>query len=589
MDKKSYDFSGWATRNDIRCSDGRTIKKDAFKDQNGKKVPLVWNHNHTDASNVLGHAWLENRDEGVYAYCSFNNTKQAENAREFVNHGDIEALSICANQLVQNKGDVIHGIIREVSLVLAGANPGAYIETVLAHGDESDEEAIIYNNFETIQINHSEESEKNKEDGENMPEEKVLNQQPTTEEIEHAEEKTVQEIFDSMNEEQKTVVYALIAQALEEGEENKMKHSEEIDMKTNVFENQNGVKETALSHSDMLGIIEDAKKCGSLKDACEQYAMAHSITGIENFFPEVKLVGDMPAMIEDKTDWVSKVMNGVKHTPFSRIKSAAANTTAEEARAKGYVKGNQKVEEVLTSLKRTTTPTTIYKLQKLDRDDVIDITDFDVVAWLKMEMRGKLDEEAARAILIGDGRSSSSDDKINPLNIRPIYQDDSTYTIAKTLVRPEDDDDNHVKFTKEFIRQVIKARKDYKGSGNPTLFCTEDLLTDMLLVEDTNGRVIYDTEEKLRTALRVKEIVTVEPMENIVRTSEGYDYKLMGIVVNLADYNVGTNKGGEVNFFDNFNLNFNKMEYLIETRFSGALVKPYSAITFEEKYAHVED
>lgn len=588
MSKKNYDFSGWATRNNIKCSDGRVIKKDAFVDNDGGTVPLVWNHNHTDADNVLGHALLENRDEGVYAYCNFNNTPQGENAKELVAHGDITALSIYANQLKQIDCDVVHGTIRELSLVLAGANPGAFIETVIAHSDSLDEEAIIFNceKIEDIQIEHSEE-------GENIMEEKnKMNVEGTknvnVSDVEHADkEETVSEIFDTLNEKQKAVVYALIAQALEDGGQNKTE-TEDTKMKHNAFENENVKNEEVISHSDMEQIFVDAKRIGNLGDAVKEYALAHSITNIDNFFPEPVMVGQVPEMIENETEWVKKVMSGVKHTPFARVKSVAANTTAAEARAKGYVKGAQKVEEVLTALKRTTTPATIYKLQKFDRDDMIDLNkSFDVVAWVKNEMRGKLDEEAARAILIGDGRSSDSDDKINELNIRPIYTDSDTYAVKKALVRADGQDD--ITFAKDFIRQVKKSRKDYKGSGTPTLFCSEDLFTNMLLIEDTNGRVIYDTEEKLRTALRVKEIVPVEPMENLVRTSEGYDYKLMGIIVNLADYNVGTDRGGEVNFFDDFVIDYNKYEYLIETRFSGALVKPFSALVFEEKAVHSEE
>ena len=573
---EKYDFSGWATRNDIRCSDGRTIRRGAFAEQDGTTVPLVWNHNHADADNVLGHAILENRDQGVYAYCFFNNTKQGNNAKELVTHGDICSLSIFANQLKQNGGDVIHGAIREVSLVLAGANPGAKIENIMAHGDNSEEEAIIYNDSDEINLAHSEEEKK-------MEEEK--------------KEKTVKDVVDGMTEEQKTVMYALIGQAIEQtkkelqaGED--QSNEEENKMKHNAFENEDQTKKEeteTLSHSEFMEIVSEAKRKGSMKDAfldhniTEIPYLAHSITNVGNLFPEAKAVSRVPEVVDRDQTWVGNVMASVKHTPFSRVKSFYANITADEARAKGYVKGAKKVEEVITALKRTTDPQTVYKLQKMDRDDIIDITDFDVVAWLKGEMRGKLDEEIARAILIGDGRSSSSADKVDPLKIRPVYQDDTTYTIKRILTRAAKDDDSA--FAKAFIKDVVKSRKEYKGSGNPTLYTTEDMLTSMLLIEDTTGRVIYDTIEKLKTALRVRDIVTVPVMENVGRedTPGKKKWNLLGILVNLNDYNVGADKGGSVNMFDDFDINYNKYEYLIETRCSGALVKPYSAITFEEE------
>ena len=571
---EKYDFSGWATRNDIRCSDGRTIRKGAFAEQDGTTVPLVWNHNHVDADNVLGHAILENRDQGVYAYCFFNDTKQGNNAKELVTHGDICSLSIFANQLKQNGGDVIHGAIREVSLVLAGANPGAKIENIMAHGDNSEEEAIIYNDSDEINLAHSEEKEKMEEEN---------------------KEKTVKDVIDSMTEEQRNVMYALIGEAIEstKGElDDDQSNEEENKMKHNAFENEDQNKKEeneTLSHSEFMEIVSEAKRKGSMKDAFLEHNiteipyLAHSITNVGNLFPESKAVSRVPEIVDRDQTWVGNVMASVKHTPFSRIKSFYANITADEARAKGYVKGAKKVEEVITALKRTTDPQTVYKLQKMDRDDIIDITDFDVVAWLKGEMRGKLDEEIARAILIGDGRSSSSADKVDPLRIRPVYQDDATYTIKRILTRAAKDDDSA--FAKAFIKDVVKSRKEYKGSGNPTLYTTEDMLTSMLLIEDTTGRVIYDTIEKLKTALRVRDIVTVPVMENVGRedTPGKKKWNLLGILVNLNDYNVGADKGGSVNMFDDFDINYNKYEYLIETRCSGALVKPYSAITFEEE------
>ena len=571
---EKYDFSGWATRNDIRCSDGRTIRKGAFAEQDGTTVPLVWNHNHVDADNVLGHAILENRDQGVYAYCFFNDTKQGNNAKELVTHGDICSLSIFANQLKQNGGDVIHGAIREVSLVLAGANPGAKIENIMAHGDNSEEEAIIYNDSDEINLAHSEEKEKMEEEN---------------------KEKTVKDVIDSMTEEQRNVMYALIGEAIEstKGElDDDQSNEEENKMKHNAFENEDQNKKEeneTLSHSEFMEIVSEAKRKGSMKDAFLEHNiteipyLAHSITNVGNLFPESKAVSRVPEIVDRDQTWVGNVMASVKHTPFSRIKSFYANITADEARAKGYVKGAKKVEEVITALKRTTDPQTVYKLQKMDRDDIIDITDFDVVAWLKGEMRGKLDEEIARAILIGDGRSASSADKVDPLRIRPVYQDDATYTIKRILTRAAKDDDSA--FAKAFIKDVVKSRKEYKGSGNPTLYTTEDMLTNMLLIEDTTGRVIYDTIEKLKTALRVRDIVTVPVMENVGRedTPGKKKWNLLGILVNLNDYNVGADKGGSVNMFDDFDINYNKYEYLIETRCSGALVKPYSAITFEEE------
>lgn len=571
---EKYDFSGWATRNDIRCSDGRTIRRGAFAEQDGATVPLVWNHNHVDADNVLGHAILENRDQGVYAYCFFNDTKQGNNAKELVTHGDICSLSIFANQLKQNGGDVIHGAIREVSLVLAGANPGAKIENIMAHGDNSEEEAIIYNDSDEINLAHSEEKEKMEEEN---------------------KEKTVKDVIDSMTEEQRNVMYALIGEAIESTKnesDDDQSNEEENQMKHNAFENEDQTKKEeteTLSHSEFMEIVSEAKRKGSMKDAfldhniTEIPYLAHSITNVGNLFPEAKAVSRVPEVVDRDQTWVGNVMASVKHTPFSRVKSFYANITADEARAKGYVKGAKKVEEVITALKRTTDPQTVYKLQKMDRDDIIDITDFDVVAWLKGEMRGKLDEEIARAILIGDGRSSSSADKVDPLKIRPIYQDDTTYTIKRILTRAAGTDDSA--FAKAFIKDVVKSRKEYKGSGNPTLYTTEDMLTSMLLIEDTTGRVIYDTIEKLKTALRVRDIVTVPVMENVGREDTGAQKKwnLLGVLVNLSDYNVGADKGGSVNMFDDFDINYNKYEYLIETRCSGALVKPYSAITFEEE------
>ena len=553
---EKYDFSGWATRNDIKCSDGRTIRKNAFKDNDGQTVPLVWNHSHNDPANVLGHALLENRDQGVYAYCTFNNSELGQTAKELVEHGDVTSLSIYANKLKQNGGDVIHGAIREVSLVLAGANPGAYIDSVMVHGEESDEEAVIFTG-ENISLSHAE--------SEAQPEEKI------EEEKTMAKEKTVQDVFNELTEEQKQVVYALIGQALEDAQDGE--DEGDYEMKQNVFDNDEMNSGNVLSHSDMMDIISDAKRYGSMKDSFLAHTQTYGIENVDFLFPDPENVNVPPTFIERDMTWVQKVMGSVHHTPFSRIKSLFADITADEARAKGYIKGNLKKEEVFTLLKRTTTPTTIYKKQKMDRDDVVDITDFDVIAWLKKEMRLMLDEEIARAILIGDGRLSSSDDKINETNVRPILTDEDLYTVKANITVASNATGSEK--AKAFIDEVIRSRKDYKGSGNPTLFTTEDMVTECLLLEDSMGHKLYKSEAELATTLRVKEIVTVEVMEGVKDKSS---HDVAGIIVNLADYNVGADKGGAVNMFDDFDIDYNQQKYLIETRCSGALIKPYSAI-----------
>ena len=577
---EKYDFSGWATKSNIQCSDGRTILKDAFKSDDGQTVPLVWNHQHNEVNNVLGHALLENRDEGVYAYCTFNDTDSGRSAKLLVEHGDISALSIYANQLKQQGSNVLHGAIREVSLVLAGANPGAFIDSVISHGEESNEEAIIYTG-EDLKLFHSEDEEASKV--ENVAEESEesiahaegeSNSEGKSEDKKDESEETVADVFNTLTEKQKTVVYALIGQALEGDDEEDTEGGNE-NMKHNVFENEEK-NEQVLSHDAMNTIINDAKRYGSLKESFLAHAADYGIDQIDYLFPEAKSLNNPPEFIKRDTSWVNKVMGSIHHTPFSRIKSMFANLTEDEARAKGYIKGKLKKEEVFSLLKRTTTPTTIYKKQKLDRDDVVDITDFDVVAWLKSEMRMMLDEEIARAILVGDGRLSSSDDKINEQNIRPIVSDADLYTI-KTQVSVASGATDDAK-AKAFIRAAVKARKDYKGSGNPTLFTTEDVLTDCLLLEDNMGRIIYDTMDKLKSALRVSDIVTVPVMEGVTGANGG---ALLGIIVNLNDYNVGADKGGAINMFDDFDIDYNQQKYLIETRCSGALIKPYSAIALE--------
>lgn len=561
---RNCDFSGWATRNDLKCADGRIIRKDAFKCNDGQKVPLVWNHQHNDPFNVLGHAVLENRNEGVYAYCFFNNSESGQAAREVVEHGDICALSIFANQLDQSGPNVLHGVIREVSLVHAGANPGAFIESVIKHGVECEDEGILYTG-EPITLAHS-------ANGDDKPEEKADGKKDE-------DKRTVADVFDTLNEEQKTVVYAIIGQVMDKAGAgtNNDSEEEETKMQHNLFDPETQQENNnTLSHDAIKTIIGDAKRCGSMKASVLEHSAEYGIDQIDYLFPEAKSLNNPPEFIKRDTGWVGKVMGKVHHTPFSRIKSVFANITEDEARAKGYLKGNLKKEEVFSLLKRTTSATTVYKKQKMDRDDKIEITDFDVVAWLKSEMRMMLDEELARAYLIGDGRLSSSDDKINEGNIRPIYKDDDLYTIKKkvSVAKGADEDAK----ARAFIKQVIRARKDYKGSGNPDLYTTEDMLTSMLLLTDTTGRDLYNDVAQLAKKLRVNEIITVPVMEGVKGVSGG---DLLGIICNLIDYNVGADKGGAVNMFEDFDIDYNQEKFLIETRCSGALTKPYSAIALE--------
>lgn len=561
---RNCDFSGWATRNDLKCADGRIIRKDAFKCNDGQKVPLVWNHQHNDPFNVLGHAVLENRNEGVYAYCSFNNSESGQAAREVVEHGDICALSIFANQLDQSGPNVLHGVIREVSLVHAGANPGAFIESVIKHGVECEDEGILYTG-EPITLAHS-------ANGDDKPEEKADGKKDE-------DKRTVADVFNTLNEEQKTVVYAIIGQVMDKAGAgtNNDSEEEETKMQHNLFDAETQQENpNTLSHDAIKTIIGDAKRCGSMKASVLEHSAEYGIDQIDYLFPEAKSLNNPPEFIKRDTGWVGKVMGKVHHTPFSRIKSVFANITEDEARAKGYLKGTLKKEEVFSLLKRTTSATTVYKKQKMDRDDKIEITDFDVVAWLKSEMRMMLDEELARAYLIGDGRLSSSDDKINEGNIRPIYKDDDLYTIKKkvSVAKGADEDAK----ARAFIKQVIRARKDYKGSGNPDLYTTEDMLTSMLLLTDTTGRDLYNDVAQLAKKLRVNEIITVPVMEGVKGVGGG---DLMGIVCNLVDYNVGADKGGAVNMFEDFDIDYNQEKFLIETRCSGALTKPYSAIALE--------
>ena len=575
-----YDFSGWATKNNLKCSDGRTILENAFADQDGKKVPLVWNHQHNTVDNVLGHAVLENRPEGVYAYCTLNDTPAGKSAKSLIHNKDISALSIYANRLKQNGSNVTHGVIREVSLVLAGANPGAFIDNIMSHSENGDDidEAVIYTGLE-LELSHSDEQK------EPVPEKKpeADNKKEESKVDDNKGEKTIGEIFNTLTEEQKTVVYAMIGQAMEGGEathseENEEDGGDEI-MKHNVFEGTDSqTQDNVLTHAEMEAIIRDAKRYGSLKESVLQ----HGITQIDYLFPDHKTINNEPDFISRPMDWVSKVMGMVGKTPFSRVKTIHADITADEARALGYIKGKKKKEEVFTLLKRTTDPTTIYKKQKLDRDDVIDITDFDIVAFMKKEMRVMLDEEIARAILIGDGRLADSDDKIKEDKIRPVLTDDDLYSIKKELT--VENTATADEKAKNFIRVAIKARKDYRGSGEPALFTTEDMLTDLLLLEDVNGRIIYDSVTKLATALRVSQIITVPVMEGCQRTDKNSKkHDVLGLIVNLKDYKLGADKGGAINLFDDFDIDYNAQKYLIETRCSGALVKPYSAIVIESK------
>lgn len=607
MDK--YDFSGWATRNDLKCSDGRIIRKDAFKHNDGTKVPLVWNHDHTDPYRVIGHALLENRDEGVYAYGAFNDTELGQTAKAYVLHGDITALSIYANQLKQQGPNVMHGSIREVSLVLAGANPGAYIENVIKHGEFDDEEARIFTGMD-IELCHAD-----KDDNEKVEEkgdEKVAEETKKTETSESSEkEETIADVLGTLNEKQEKAVYALIGMITSEDKKD-VKHAdvddesdddddideedfeaEDMDdeedddeieeedskggkktMKHNVFEGREEKFNDTLSHSEMVAIFKDAQTSGSLK----QSVLSHGIENIGELFPEPKNVAGEPPFLKREDTWVTDVLNGVHHTPFARIKSMYADITAEQARAKGYTKGGLKVEEVIKAFKRVTNPTTIYKKQKLDRDDILDITEFSVVAWLKKEMRMMLNEEVARAVLFGDGREEDDTDKINEENIRPIWKDSDVYTVKQKISVPSTATDDEK--VKAFIKGAVKSRKFYKGSGSPAMYMPEDLVADCLLVEDLNGRRIYDTVEKLAAAMGVKKIVPV-PLESLTRTVDGTVHTLAGLYVNLVDYNIGTDKGGEINFFDDFDIDYNAQKYLMETRCSGALTKPAAAVALE--------
>ena len=654
MPKKHYDFAGWATKNNIRCSDGRTIMHGAFSADNGKRVPLVWNHQHDNVRNVLGHADLEERPEGVYAYCSFNNTEHGQDAKDCVKHGDIVALSIYANQLKQNGANVIHGAIREVSLVLAGANRGAVIDSVLEHGELSDDSAEIrFIGYGDIELHHSDldeqdddyedeelddyqeddEAEENEEDDENLQHadngeakkeekedggetvadvmntltdkqrkavaiiiEQAIADSKGDKSMSHAEgdaqndaendDETVEDVYNTLNEKQKKVVNFLIGEAL------KNKDSEGgSEMKHNVFEGSENVQNT-ISHAEIHEICRVGKQMGSLKAAVDQAyeegVLEHAegdygINNIDYLFPDAKAMTTEPELIKRDMGWVDDVFNGVHRTPFKRVKSVFADITEDEARAKGYIKGKFKKEEVFTLLKRTTDPQTIYKKQKLDKDDLEDLEDnFNVLPWIKNEMNMMFREEVARAILIGDGRPSSSDDKIQENHIRPIYNDEDLFTVKVPVEVKSGATEDEV--ARALIKAMVKARKQYKGTGNPTFFTTEDYLTDCLLIENTLGERLYKSEAEVATAMRASKITTVEPMENktISITNEGRStsYPLMGVLVNLTDYNVGAKNGGKTDFFEDFDIDFNQQKYLYEARMSGALKKPFSAISF---------
>ena len=630
MAKKKYDFSGYATKNGLKCSDGRTIQKDAFKDQDGQTVPLVWQHLHNDPDNVLGHVMLENRNDGVYCYGSFNDSEDAKRAKMLVEHGDISSLSIYANQLQEQSKRVLHGAIREVSLVLAGANPGAKIENIsFAHGDgtvtEDETEAIIYTNGSLMHGDTSEPEEDNSMAHEDTnatvadvldtltEDQKVVVNYIVAQAVEgssvaHAasgtastktadtsaktdtKEPTVEDIFNTFTEDQKNVVYYLISEALGNSTDSgtDATHSElegEKDMKKNVFDQTADSTElngsSVLSHDQLTAIVTDAKRYGSLRDSFIAHAEDYGFNPIDVLFPDAQDVnGGAPITLSRNTTWVDDVLTNTKHTPFARIRTKIADITAEAARAKGYVTGSLKKEEVISLLKRITTPTTIYKKQKLDRDDMIDITDFDVVVWLKAEMRGLLNEELARAVLISDGRTVADEDKINEMNIRPIAMDDPNVFIQRVQVE-------HAETTDNIIDECIRARVHYKGTGVPAMYIGTELLTEMLLLKDQFGHRLYKTVQELASVLRVDRIVEVEPMNEATRTSGDNVYDILGIIVNLADYTIGADKGGQVAMFDDFDIDYNQFKYLIETRASGALTMPKSAIVIERKPAAV--
>lgn len=582
------DFTGYATKAGIKCSDGRIITPEAFKHQDKVQVPLVWMHGHDKPENVLGHVMLEAVDDGVRCNAYFNATAPAQQAKELVKHKDINSLSIYANQLVEKSKQVLHGAIREVSLVLSGANPGALIDNVrIAHSDGDvetlDDEAII---FTGLELELSEDEVEQKSEVKDTQAEVVVHADADEKE----DDETVEDVYDSLSEKQKEVVHFMIGAAVNasateggsaqhsadttqdgdassdetDNNEGDLTHQEGNNDMSNVFD-QNATAQAGptLSHDQLTAIVEDAKKCGSFKDAFLAHAATYGIEDIDLLFPDAKSVTSQPELISRRTEWVAGIIDGAKHTPFSRIKSLAADLTAEEARAKGYVKGNLKKDEVVKLLKRVTTPKMIYKKQKLDREDIIDITELDVVAWLKWEMRFMIEEEIARAVLIGDGREPDDDDKIDEDHLRPIAWDVDMYNTTITV--PSNTS------AEGYVEAIIRARKNYKGTGRPTFYTTDDVITDLLLIKDKMGRFVYDNEQSLADKLRVTRLVPVEVMED--------EPNLVGVMVNIADYTIGADKGGSLSMFDDFDIDYNQYKYLIETRISGALTKPKSAVT----------
>ena len=583
------DFEGWVTKNNVVCGDGLVIKENAFAHNDRQTVPLVYNHNHDSIDNVLGYCELENRREGVWGRAYLNDTESGEIAKKIVKHGDVKAFSIYANSLKKDGNKLLHGDIKEVSLVLAGCNPGAHIKYVdMAHGENGEHEEAIFSFIDDPEDNGNDETIDHSD--ESKTEEAIAHSDDKKEEPAVADEtketktegKSIKDIFQGamgkLSEEEQNAIYAIVGMAI--GDDESKTEGEDENMKHNVFDNdEKEEKGTYISHEAMGVIIGDAKRFGSMKESVIQHSEEYGIDGIEWLFPEVHNMNTTPEFIKRDTTWVDDVFNGAHKVPWTRIKSVFADITEDDARAKGYMKGNYKKEEVFSLLKRTTQPCTIYKKQKMDRDDVVDITDFDVISWIKTEMRMMLNEEIARAILLGDGRPASSDDKINEQCIRPIYKDEAFYSI-KNLVEFANDDTAAIK-TKKTIDSIIRSRKFYKGSGNPTLFTTEDFVTDCLLLEDGIGHKLYKSVAEVATALRVSKIVTVEVMEGVSRVDNGVTKDLIGIIVNMKDYSVGSDKGGSVNMFEDFDIDYNQQKYLIETRCSGSLTKPFSAIVVE--------
>lgn len=582
-------FEGWITKNNVRCSDGVIIRENAFAHCDRKTVPLVYNHDHDTLDNILGYCELENHPEGVYGRAYFNDTESGELAKKIVQHGDVTGLSVYANGLVRRGDNVVKGDIKEVSLVLAGANPGAHITYVdMAHGEDGNNEEAIMTFIDDEQVAEPEvEQEPESSVASTVMSVAAAASEPEADNddsIAHSDDKseggkTVKALFKSamskLTKDESDAIYAVIGMAMNDSENSDEEGEDE--MKHNVFNNEE--EPNVLSHAAEGAILGDAKKYGSLKESFLAHADEYGIQGIEWLLPEVHVENRTPEFVKRNTDWVDDVFGAATKSPWSRIKSLFADITEDEARAKGYIKGNYKKEEVFTLLKRTTQPTTVYKKQKLDRDDMIDLADFDAVSWIKTEMRLMLNEEIARAMLIGDGRPSSSDDKINEDCIRPIWKDDPFYTIKATLELAQDDTD--ATRTKKIIDGIIRSRKFYRGSGNPTLFTTEDFVTDCLLLEDGIGHKLYKSVNELATTLRVSKIVTVELMEGLTRNYDSKTLSLVGLIVNMKDYKIGADKGGSVNMFDDFDIDYNQMKYLIETRCSGSLVKPFSAIAVE--------